>query len=208
MLRFLAQMAADAQFYHRLAQPEHRAAARLLVMSALRSRGLWLLTVHRIVNFSTTQRNYRSPAWWLTRLLELPAHFLGNVVWKSDLLGDCELQGPVYLPDGGYLMCGALSVGAGTLIHDHVTIGFGVAGGNAGRPRIGRDVWIGPNCIIAGELEIGDGATLLPGTYLTYSVPPRAVVRGNPGRIIRTEFDNSALRSTRAVIDDLPVAPG
>jgi serine O-acetyltransferase len=85
-----------------------------------------------------------------------------------------------------------------------VTFGYAVGKGNSGRPHVGDDVWIGPNCIIAGGLEIGDGSTLLPGTYLTYSVPPRSVVRGNPGRIIREGFDNAALRASLAIVESLP----
>ena len=204
MLRVLAQVAADAHFYHRLASiGQHTTSFRVLA-TMLRSRGLWLLAAHRIAYFSTTRRDLRSLKWWFARTLETPAHYLAKIRCKSEMLGDCELEGPVYLPDGGYLMCGAERVGAGSLIHNHVTIGFGVADGNVQRPRIGRNVWIGPDCIIAGDLVVGDGATLLPGTYLTYSVPPESVVQGNPGRIIRRGYDNTLLRQSRDVVYTLP----
>ncbi len=206
MLRVLAQVAADAHFYHRLTTFGQHAASWRVLLTAFRSRGLWLLTAHRIGYFTTTRRNLGSLKWWLARVLEMPAYYLAKIRCKSEMLGDCELEGPVYLPDGGYLMCGAERVGAGSLIHNHVTIGFGVADGNVQRPRIGREVWIGPGCIIAGDLEVGDGATLLPGTYLTYSVPPRSVIRGNPGRIIQRGYDNTRLRQSREVVYALPDA--
>jgi acetyltransferase-like isoleucine patch superfamily enzyme len=80
-----------------------------------------------------------------------------------------------------------------------------VARGDEGRPDIGEHVWIGPNCIIAGSVTVGDGATVLPGSFLTFSVPPGAVVKGNPAQIVRTAFENSALRRSLTVIQD--VAP-
>jgi acetyltransferase-like isoleucine patch superfamily enzyme len=204
MLSFFSQLAADTRFYHRLKHPQQRATARRLLATVFSSRGLWMLSFHRIVYFSSNHRNLRSIVWWLARLTEVPVYYLNTVVCKSELLGDCDIRGPVYLADRGYLICGALSIGAGSVIHDHVTFGYAVAKGKTGRPHVGRDVWIGPNCIVAGGLEIGEGSTLLPGTYLTYSVPPRSVVRGNPGRVIREGFDNTALRSSTTVVDALP----
>ncbi|HSB97617.1 MAG TPA: hypothetical protein VLC91_14260 [Spongiibacteraceae bacterium] len=204
MLHFLSQFSADARFYHRLKHPQQPATLWALTATALRSPGLWILTFHRIIYFSSNRRNLRSIVWWLARLTEIPVHYLNTVVGKSELLGDCYIKGSAYLPDKGYLTCGALSIGAGSMIHDHVTFGYAVAKGKVGRPHVGSDVWIGPNCIIAGGLEIGDGSTLLPGTYLTYSVPPRSVVRGNPGRVVREEFDNAALRASLNIVDVLP----
>ena len=204
MLHFLTQFAADTRFYHRLKRPQQAPTLWALATTALHSPGLWTLTFHRIIHFSTNRRNLRSFVWWLARLTEIPVHYLNTVVCKSELLGDCHIKGSAYLPDKGYLTCGARSIGAGSMIHDHVTFGYAVGKGNSGRPQVGSNVWIGPNCIVAGGLEIGDGSTLLPGTYLTYSVPPRSVVRGNPGRIIREEFDNAALRASLNIIEALP----
>jgi acetyltransferase-like isoleucine patch superfamily enzyme len=38
---------------------------------------------------------------------------------------------------------------------------------------------------------------------VTFSVPPRAVVKGNPAVIVRRDFDNLALRSSLTVAADL-----
>ncbi len=67
-------------------------------------------------------------------------------------------------------------------------------------------MWIGPNCIIGGAITVGDGATALPGSFLTYSVPPRAVVKGNPAAIVLRCFDNSALRRSLAIVHDVATA--
>jgi serine acetyltransferase len=122
---------------------------------------------------------------------------------RSQLSEDCEIAGAVYLSNRGYLLCGARSIGAGSLIHDRCTFGYTVADGGEGRPVIGRNVWIGPDCIIAGSLTVGDGATVLPDTFLTFSVAPRAVVKGNPAVVMREGFDNSPLRRSLIVVQDV-----
>lgn len=206
MLGYLSQVAEDARFYHRLKRPLRRATFLSVLITACSSPGLWVLASHRIGYWCFTRRHTRTAYWWLARLTYGLGRYVGNVFVKSDLLGDCQVNGPVYLSDGGYLTCGALSIGAGSIIHDHVTFGHGVGGGNRGRPRIGKRVWIGSHCIVAGELEVGDGATILPGTYVSQSVPPSAVLRGNPGRIVGRDVDNSVLCSTVALFESLPDA--
>jgi serine acetyltransferase len=193
------QFSADARFYRQLKRPDKPVTGIAAMTTALASKGWWMLAFHRIIAFSTSRRNLKSPRWWLTRILEIPAGYLNAVINKSEFRGDCEIPGPVYLSDRGYLMFGAKFIGTGTIIHDHVSAGYAVAKGKADRPSIGNNVWIGPNCIIAGDLHVGDGSTLLPGTVLTYSVAPGSVVRGSPAQIVKKDFDNTALRQTLAM---------
>jgi maltose O-acetyltransferase len=59
-------------------------------------------------------------------------------------------------------------------------------GMQAERPvRIGNDVWTGTRVIILAGVKVGDGAVLGAGAVIAKDVPPRAVVAGNPARIIR-----------------------
>ena len=166
-------------------------------------RGLWLLTFHRIAHFCLRRRDVRSPVWWIARLCKSFGTGFSIVCCRSQFAEDCEIQGVAYLSNRGYLLCGALSIGAGSLIHDRCTFGRTVAGGGVGRPAIGKDVWIGPDCVIAGPLTVGDGATVLPRSVLTFSVPPGAVVMGNPARVVRTHFNNSQLRRSLTVVPDV-----
>lgn len=51
---------------------------------------------------------------------------------------------------------------------------------------IGDDVWVGGGVIILGGVTIGDGCTIGAGSVVTKDVPPRSVVVGNPGRVVKT----------------------
>jgi serine acetyltransferase len=199
----VSQFMADARFYAGLRRGTHSGAG--LVSTLARSRGLWMLTSHRVAHFCMRQRGVRRPVWLIARLCKSVGVGFNVLYCRSQVAEDCEIAGPTYLSNRGYVFCGALSIGAGSLIHDHCTIGQTVARGEAGRPRIGRNVWIGPDCVIAGPVAVGDGATVLPGSVITFSVPPGAVVKGNPGRIVRADFDNSALRRSLLIFADLPV---
>ncbi|NIA07133.1 MAG: acyltransferase [Actinobacteria bacterium] len=50
---------------------------------------------------------------------------------------------------------------------------------------IGKDVWIGANCLIMPGVRIGDGAVVAAGAVVTDNVPENAIVGGVPARIIR-----------------------
>jgi serine acetyltransferase len=199
------QLIADVRFYQRLRQRGNRSPAPV-AWTLLSNRGLWLLTFHRIAYYCVRHRDVRAPSWWWARVLQALGALFSVLICRSDLIGDCEIGGPVYLPNRGYLICGAHSIGSGSLIHDRCTFGYGVARRRQGRPVIGKNVWVGPNCIIGGAITIGDGATLLPGSFLTYSVPPGAVVKGNPAAIVRRGFDNSELRRSLLIVHDVATA--
>lgn len=58
--------------------------------------------------------------------------------------------------------------------------------GMVGRPvHIGADVWIGARVIVLPGITIGDGAIVGAGSVVTRDVPTRAIVAGNPARVIR-----------------------
>ena len=51
--------------------------------------------------------------------------------------------------------------------------------------HIGKNVWIGSNSTILSGVTIGDDAVVGAGSVVTKDVPARAVVVGNPARVIR-----------------------
>ncbi|HEY6517066.1 MAG TPA: hypothetical protein VIY50_13060 [Steroidobacteraceae bacterium] len=61
-------------------------------------------------------------------------------------------------------------------------------------PTIGDTVWIGAHARVIGPVLIGDGATIGPGSRVIKAVPERALVLGNPARIVFPAFDNSGIQ--------------
>jgi acetyltransferase-like isoleucine patch superfamily enzyme len=62
---------------------------------------------------------------------------------------------------------------------------------NKGPTVIGNDVWIGLGATILAGVTVGDGAVIGARTVVSKSVPPYAVILGNPGRIVRYRFDST-----------------
>lgn len=202
----IRQLGADARFYRQLKHPEKPVNRIGALVTALTSKGWWFLASHRVGHYSSFNRNLANPMWWAARILESLGRYLCALMCRSESMGDCEITGPVYFSDTGYFMIGARGIGEGSLLHHRVTLGMAVANGKADRPTIGKNVWIGPDCVIAGGLSVGDGATVLPGSYLTFSIPPGAVARGNPARVIRQGFNNEALRKSLNIVTEIPAS--
>jgi len=61
-----------------------------------------------------------------------------------------------------------------------------VDGGPRSAPvTIGDRVWIGCRATVLKGVTIGDGAVIAAGSVVTRDVPPRALVAGNPARVVR-----------------------
>lgn len=61
-------------------------------------------------------------------------------------------------------------------------------------PKIGNDVWIGNGATIYSGVDIGDGAIIAGQSVVTKSVPPHAVVSGNPARIVKYRFSDEIIQ--------------
>lgn len=66
---------------------------------------------------------------------------------------------------------------------------------NKGTTQIGNDVWIGFRAMLLSGIKIGDGAVIGAGTVVTKNVPPYSIVAGNPAKVIRFRFSESAIKS-------------
>jgi serine O-acetyltransferase len=160
------------------------------------SPGLRLLLLHRFARrwYLKSRESSRMRLIW--RLMIIPLGLLKLVFrinTKIDLRHDIEIEDGIFLSDQGQIMYGASKTGTGTVIESRVTVGINRS--NKKHPNIGRNVWIGSGCVIYGAINIGNDATLLPGTVLTKSIPSGVVVQGNPARILLRSFDNSKLRN-------------
>jgi virginiamycin A acetyltransferase len=60
--------------------------------------------------------------------------------------------------------------------------------------KIGNDVWIGANSIIADGVTIGDGAIIGAGSIVTRDVPRFTVVAGIPAKALRQRFEEKKIK--------------
>jgi acetyltransferase-like isoleucine patch superfamily enzyme len=60
-------------------------------------------------------------------------------------------------------------------------------------PVIGNDVWIGDGATLARGIELGDGCVVASRAVVTKTVPPYAIVGGNPAQIIKFRFKETVI---------------
>ncbi len=105
---------------------------------------------------------------------------------------------------GSFVNAGAI-LGAESLLGDHVVVNRGAAIGHhvtiasfaslgprvviAGHVTIGFGALIGAGAVVLPKVTIGDEAVAGAGAVVVHDVPPRAVVFGNPARIVRMTSD-------------------
>jgi acetyltransferase-like isoleucine patch superfamily enzyme len=69
-----------------------------------------------------------------------------------------------------------------SVYHDEMVVG------NSHTVTIGNDVWIGMDTVIINNVTIGDGAVIGSNSVIRKSVPPYAIVYGNPAVVVRYRF--------------------
>ncbi len=190
----------DIDVAHRRRWPDRpiSLASRLWLLAI--SSGLRMTLMHRIAYRSNLDRKNGGWRAWFWRAMVIPLaplKFAIKINTKSAIPNDCEIENGVCFSDQGHILFGARKTGTGTVISTRVTIGQNHF--DCGRPEIGRNVWIGSDCVIYGAISIGDAATLLPGTVLGKSIPAGVVMQGNPAQLVLRDFDNSELRAHQDV---------
>jgi serine O-acetyltransferase len=75
-------------------------------------------------------------------------------------------------------------IGDNCNISQNVTIGKQNVGERIGAPTIGKNVYIAPGAKIFGRINIGDEVAIGANTVVTKDIPDKAVVIGNPDRIV------------------------
>jgi len=156
------------------------------VREVLLNPGMWAVVGYRFRRWVYTLR--------LPKLLRLPLSLTAALVQVAtevstgvQLSAAADIGPGLYLPHSGTTVVGSGSViGADCTLCHGVTIGHRGGGGGerAGNPVIGDRVYIGPGSAIVGPLTVGEDEVVGIGAVVIRSVPPRAVVAGNPARIL------------------------
>jgi serine O-acetyltransferase len=113
------------------------------------------------------------------------------LLYGIEIDGDAEIGPGLYVAHRGGVFIGPARIGADCNVAHNVTIGVR-SDGTPGVPTLGDRVWIGTGAVLFGPIVLGDGATVGPLTVVARSVPARAMVMGNPMRVVQAEYDNSA----------------
>lgn len=103
--------------------------------------------------------------------------------WDTQVGPNLQLQHGVGLVVNHYTI-----IGANCILRQSTTIGNKKLsdGSCSNSPKIGNNVEIGANVVILGSITIGDNAVIGAGSVVVKDVPPKAVVVGNPAKLIRT----------------------
>jgi len=153
------------------------------------TQGFWATCVYRLSRYTYENINnkiIRKPGMFICGML---GKFI-EIVTGIYIPIQCEIGeglkihhfGTIFFATGGRL-------GRNCSVSHGTTMGFAGQGEERGTPVLGDRVYVGPHAIILGKITIGDDALISPGAVVLRSVPPRAVVLGNPARVV--SYDGS-----------------
>ncbi len=113
------------------------------------------------------------------------------ICWGIHIDQRAEIGGGLYIGHFSGVLIGPVKMGRDCNLAHQITIGRR-ADGRGGVPILGDRVWIGCGAIVFGGITIGDGVTIGPATVVSRNLPPRALVMGNPMKILSRDHDNTA----------------
>jgi len=100
---------------------------------------------------------------------------------------DADIGKGLFIGHCGSIWIGPVKIGVNCNISQEVTVGIGGRGERRGMPEVGDRVWFGPGAKVFGRIKIGDDVAIGANSVVSKSLPTKAVVLGNPGRIVGHE---------------------
>jgi serine O-acetyltransferase len=97
---------------------------------------------------------------------------------------------------GGIVISPYAILGSNINITKGAVIGAESRGPRVGAPTIEDRVWIGANAIIVGKVTIGTEALIAPGAFVNFDVPAKAIVLGNPGKVVSNSGSSGYVNRT------------
>jgi serine O-acetyltransferase len=149
--------------------------------------GMWAIVGYRYCRWTFTLRLPRLLRWPFS-LVAILVQLWVEVATTIQLSAAAEIGPGLYIPHTGTTVIGPGTViGRDCILCHGVTVGHrggGRDGSRIGSPVFGDRVYIGPGSAIIGPITVGDDAVIGIGAVVIRSVPPRAVVAGNPARVL------------------------
>ena len=143
-------------------------------------QGFWASCFYRVshswftIPVVTARKTLRFPA----RILQTLAEMLTGIC----LPPACNIGPGLHISHFNVFVGTTANIGRHCSLHQGVTIGRAHAGGDF--PTLGNRVFVGANALILGEISVGNDTVIAGGAVVTRSIPARAVVVGNPAKII------------------------
>ncbi len=148
----------------------------------LLTQGFWASTVYRLAHAVHTGIPGRVLRYPLRTVLILASKGI-EVLTGIAIPAECRIGPGLYIGHFGPIILHPKAVlGENCNLSQSTTLGMRHDGPKAGVPRLGNRVYVGPNTVIIGSIEIGDDAAIGAGSVLLEDVAPRGVVAGNPAR--------------------------
>ncbi|QTY26675.1 serine O-acetyltransferase [Flavobacterium sp. CS20] len=107
-----------------------------------------------------------------------------RIIYSCDLPYKCNLGQGVKLKHNGLgvVIHPKAIIGDNTQIYQNVSI---AGRNNRGTPIIGKRVFIGAGACVLGGIIIGDDAVIGANSVVIDNIPPKAVVVGIPGKVVK-----------------------
>lgn len=151
------------------------------------SQGFWATCVYRVARAVHTRIK---PAWF-RRCCSVPLIVIQKVmeiITGITIPTACEIGEGLYIGHfGGIIFPSRGRIGKNCNVGAGVLMGVAGHGSKRAAPTVGNRVFVGSHSILIGGISVGDDAVICAGAVVTRSVPPRAVVMGNPARVISYE---------------------
>ncbi|TJY61954.1 hypothetical protein E4T66_06835 [Sinimarinibacterium sp. CAU 1509] len=146
-----------------------------------------IIRLYRIAHWASQLRKVSKLSWPIVLPILVAYRFLTEWIFHLELPAATKIGQRLIIDHGFALVVNKhVSIGDDCRLRHCVTIGCKVnADGSQGAsPRIGNRVDVGAGAIIIGDIVIGDDVVIGAGAVVTKTVPPGAVVVGNPARVI------------------------
>jgi putative colanic acid biosynthesis acetyltransferase WcaB len=150
-------------------------------------KSLIVLTFFRIANLVSRQKKAHAALYYLGTPVLIAYKLIVGWILGIDIPSGTKIGPGLRLLHGQTLVINkAAVIGRNCTLRHATTIGAKIMrDGRAGpSPVLMDNVNVGSNVVIIGDIVIGEHAVIGAGSVVTKSVPARAVVVGNPARII------------------------